>query len=68
MADTPVCNIDCAECAMDGTSACSDCVVTFVVKRSPGDALVIDAAVERDLRLLGSAGLVPQSRHQRRVC
>jgi len=67
MADTPVCTIDCAECAMNGTSACSDCVVTFVVKRSPGDALVIDAAVERDLRLLGAAGMVAKSRHRRRV-
>ncbi len=59
--------IDCAECVMEATSACTDCVVTFVVGRSPGDALVIDAAVERDLRALGSAGLVPDLRHRARA-
>ena len=67
MADASVRTIDCAECVMQGTSACSDCVVTFVVRRSPGDALLIDADVERDLRLLGAAGLVPRSRHRRRA-
>lgn len=59
--------IDCAECVMEGTGACGDCVVTFVVGRSPGDALIIDAAVERDLRALGSAGLVPDLRHRARA-
>jgi len=67
MADRSVRTIDCAECARDGTSACSDCVVTFVVRRVPGEAIVIDADTERDLRLLGSVGLVPRSRHRRRA-
>ncbi len=57
--------IDCAECVMAGTGACADCVVTFVVGRAAGDALIIDADVERDIRLLGSAGLVPDCRHRR---
>jgi len=30
--------IDCAECVMAGTSACDDCVVTFILERDPGDA------------------------------
>ena len=30
--------IDCTECIAAGTSACDDCVVTFIVNREPGDA------------------------------
>ena len=48
---------------MAGTTACDDCVVTFVVDREPGEALVIDAAEERAVRLLARAGLVPRLRH-----
>jgi hypothetical protein len=59
--------IDCDECAMQGTSACDDCVVTFVCSREPGEALVIDVAEERALRLLSGAGLLPELRHVRRT-
>lgn len=59
--------IDCAECAMQGTESCDDCVVTFICGREPNDALVIDADEARAVRLLGDAGLVPQLRHRRRV-
>lgn len=59
--------INCGECVMSATEACDDCVVTFVVERTPGDALVIDAEAERDLRLLGSAGLLPGLRHRLRA-
>ncbi len=52
---------------MQHTSACEDCVVTFVVNREPGDALVIDSEEERAVRLLTSAGLVPRLRHERRA-
>jgi hypothetical protein len=55
--------IDCGDCVMAGTSACDDCVVTFIVNREPGDAVVVDAEEERDLRALGEAGLVPRLRH-----
>jgi len=55
--------IDCDACAMQGTDACDDCVVTFVVRRDPQDALVIDAEEARAVRLLSSAGLVPRLRH-----
>jgi hypothetical protein len=54
--------IDCDDCRMRHTSTCADCVVTFVADRRPGDALVIDLAEERAVRLLGAAGLVPQLR------
>ena len=56
--------IDCNECAMAGTTACDDCVVSFIVNREPGDAVVVDAESERALRALGDGGLVPRLRHQ----
>ena len=59
--------IDCAECRMQHTDACADCVVTFICGREPGDAVVIDAAEERAVRLLSRAGLVPGLRHERRT-
>ena len=54
--------IDCDECVMQGTSACDDCIVTFLVGREPGEAVVIDVDEERELRLLQGEGLVPQLR------
>jgi len=54
--------IDCDECVMEGTSACDDCMVTFLVGRERGEAVVIDAAEERELQLLQGEGLVPQLR------
>jgi hypothetical protein len=59
--------IDCDECVMQGTPACADCVVTFLCARTPGDAVVIDVAEARALRVLGRAGLAPALRHRRRV-
>ncbi len=56
-------NIDCETCVMRSTAACADCVVTFIVGREPGDAIVIDAEEERAVRLLSGAGLVPRLRH-----
>ena len=56
--------IDCAECVMRETAACDDCVVTFVVGRRPGEALIIDVEEERAVRMLASAGLVPRLRHR----
>jgi hypothetical protein len=57
-------HIDCETCVMQSTSACDDCIVTFIVNRDPHDAVVFDAAEERALRRLSSAGLVPMLRHQ----
>jgi len=47
---------------------CDDCVVTFIVDRDPGDALVVDADEARAVRLLERAGLVPGVRHEARAC
>ena len=59
--------IDCGDCVMQGTDACDDCLVTYVCSREPDDALVVDVAEIRALRLLSDSGLVPQLRHQRRT-
>lgn len=59
--------INCDECAMQRTSTCDDCVVSFIVNRQPGEAIVIDAEEERAVRLLSDAGLVPELRHRRRA-
>jgi len=55
--------IDCYECVMRATAACDDCVVTHVMSREPGEALVIDVEEERAVRMLARAGLVPRLRH-----
>jgi hypothetical protein len=62
----PVRTIDCDDCVMAGTDACDDCVVSFIVNREPGDAILVDAAEERALRALGDQGLVPHLRHHAR--
>ncbi len=58
--------IDCGDCVMAGTDACDDCIVSFIVNREPGDAVVVDAAEERALRNLSEGGLVPRLRHASR--
>jgi hypothetical protein len=67
MADREALTIDCGDCVMTGTSACDDCIVSFIVFREPGDALVIDADEERALRSLSDGGLVPRLRHESRM-
>jgi hypothetical protein len=62
-----VLSIDCDECAMQATTACADCVVTFLCGRQPHEAVIIDVQEARALRLLGEAGLVPELRHVRRT-
>jgi hypothetical protein len=59
--------IDCDECALQGSDACSDCLVTYICSRDADDALLIDVAEERAIRLLSAAGLVPELRHVRRT-
>lgn len=59
--------ISCDECELQATSACDDCVVTFLCGREASDAVVIDVAEARAVRLLGQAGLVPTLRHARRT-
>lgn len=62
-----VLTIDCGTCELRHTSACADCVVSFVCDRRAGEAVVVDVAEARAIRLLGQAGLVPTLRHRRRT-
>ena len=64
-ADRPAAStvIDCDDCIGPSIGACDDCVVTFLCEREPDDAIVIDVAEERALRLLADADLVPRLRH-----
>jgi hypothetical protein len=64
--DEAVLRIDCADCALDGTAACADCVVTFLVGHDPGTALVVQAAEARALDALARGGLAPRLRHRPR--
>ncbi len=59
--------ISCEDCVLERSTACDDCVVSFIVGRDPREAIVIDAAEERAVRLLHGAGLVPALRHRRRA-
>ena len=59
--------IDCDECVMQGTEVCDDCVVTYLVRRCPAEAVVLDLDEERALRRFAGAGLVPALRHVARV-
>ena len=61
--------ISCGECVMRRTSACDDCVVTFVIDdlHPPGDRtaeVTFDVAEERAVRLLAGAGLIPELRYR----
>jgi hypothetical protein len=63
----PPVTIDCDCCALQGTNACEDCVVTFLLGREPDDAVVIDADEARAMRMLEQAGLVPSLRFSSRA-
>jgi hypothetical protein len=56
---TPTLTIDCDQCSLQGTDACGDCVVSFILEREPDDAVLIDADEARAMRMLERAGLVP---------
>ncbi len=51
--------IDCEQCAMQDTSACDDCVVTFLLGGGPVE---LDESEEMALTNLAGEGLVPRLR------
>ena len=57
--------ISCDDCVGRGTSACGDCVVTFLCGPEARTSVVIDVAEARAMRVLAGAGLVPGLRHVR---
>lgn len=54
--------IDCGDCAMQHTAACDDCIVTAILSRHEGDAVVLDLEQARAIRALQRAGLAPRNR------
>lgn len=56
-------SIDCDTCSLQHSSACSSCVVSFIVSREPNEAVVVDVAEFAAMRRLQSAGLLPDLRH-----
>jgi hypothetical protein len=59
--------IACDDCVMQHTEVCDDCLITFICSRDRDDAVVVDVAEIRALRLLGDVGLTPRLRHRRRT-
>lgn len=66
--------ISCDDCSMQCTSACDDCVVTYLLRHdesgdgesATGDAeLVLDREQARVVELFGAAGMVPRLRYTR---
>ena len=51
--------IECEQCAMRDTSACDDCVVTFLLSETPVD---LDDSEVTALANLAEEGLVPRLR------
>lgn len=60
--------ISCDDCRMQCTSACDDCVVSFLLRDDTTETehvpLVLDLDQVRVVRLLGKAGLVPDLKYQ----
>ena len=56
--------ISCDTCVMDGSAACADCVVTHLLAPAVREAVVLDLAELRAMRLLAQAGMVPTLRHR----
>lgn len=62
--------ISCDDCSMQCTSACDDCVVTFLLRDDADGAdtmeldMVLDLDQARVVRLLGKAGLVPDLKYR----
>ena len=63
--------IDCDECVIRATAACTDCVVTFICDRADDaargvadTAIVFDLAEQRAVRWFAEAGMVPTLRHR----
>jgi hypothetical protein len=59
-----VLRISCSDCRMQGTTACEDCVVTFLCSRDERESVVLDLAEQQAIRRMQQAGLVPLMRHE----
>jgi hypothetical protein len=61
-------SISCDDCSMQCSSACTDCVVTFLLRDDPVEAdhetLVLNLEQARVVKLFSSAGLVPDLKYR----
>ena len=64
MNEMPI-TISCESCVMQHSTACDDCVVTFLYQHDR--AVVFDIAEQRAMRLLADAGLVPTLKHREAI-
>ena len=64
--DDGVLRIDCSTCVLEGSAACGDCVVTFLIGRERGEPLVVRPAEVVTLQALAAGGLAPVLRHRPR--
>lgn len=55
--------ISCTTCAMHESSACGDCLVTFLCGGATETAVIFDIHEQRAVKLLAKAGMVPTLRH-----
>lgn len=60
-------SISCDSCTMRASHWCADCVVTFICERPANEAVVLDLAEQRAVRLLADAGMVPVLRHREAI-
>ena len=60
-------SISCDSCVMRASHWCADCVVTFMCERTEHEAVVLDLAEQRAVRLLADAGMIPVLRHREAI-
>jgi hypothetical protein len=62
-------SISCESCTRQDTTACEDCVVSFLLgpPERHEEAVIVDVLEARAIRMLHDAGLLPDLRFQRRV-
>jgi hypothetical protein len=59
--------ISCDTCVRRHSDWCRDCVVTAMCDRDGRDAVVLDLAEQRAVRLLAEAGLIPELQHREAI-
>ena len=60
-------SISCDTCVRKHSDWCKDCVVTAMCDQSPQDAVVLDLAEQRAVRLLAAAGMIPALQHREAI-
>ncbi|MHB1987915.1 MAG: hypothetical protein ACYCSF_08010 [Acidimicrobiales bacterium] len=64
---TKTISISCDECSLQSTTACDECVVSFLLGSSDNEAVIVDVMEARAIRLLHQVGLLPELRFEKKV-